>query len=234
MTSAPLYPIRAPALALLSLAWLVACGGGSSYGGGDAGGGGMLPAASLTLSIEPSTIQLGQTATLTWSSDAGNNCSASGDWNGAQSASGTRSITPTATGTQNFTLTCSGSAYSGEATRSVTLTIGSVTLAQIQASIFTPRCTLCHDGSQPANGILPGAMNLNAGASFASLVNVASQEQPSVLRVAPGNADASYLVRKLEGSAGITGQRMPFGGPFLDAAAIAQVRAWIAAGAPNN
>ena len=148
----------------------------------------------------------------------------------------TRTVTPTATGTQNFTLTCSGSGYSGEATRSVSLTIGavSVTLAQIQASIFTPRCTLCHDGSQPANGILPGAMNLNAGASFANLVNVASQQQPSVLRVVPGNPDASYLVRKLEGAPGITGQRMPFGGPFLDAAAIAQVRAWIAAGAPNN
>jgi hypothetical protein len=55
-----------------------------------------------------------------------------------------------------------------------------------------------------------------------------------VMRVAPGNPDASYLVRKLEGAPGITGQRMPFGGPFLDAAAIQQVRAWIAAGAPNN
>ena len=233
MTS--LRPIRTPALALISLAWIAGCGGGDGYSGGDAGAG-MLPAASLTLSIEPSTIQLGQSATLTWSSDAGNNCSASGDWTGAQPASGTRSITPTATGTQNFTLTCSGSGYSGEATRSVSLTIGAVavTLAQIQASIFTPRCTSCHDGSQPANGFLPGAMNLNAGASFANLVNVASQQQPSVLRVVPGNPDASYLVRKLEGAPGITGQRMPFGGPFLDAAAIAQVRAWIAAGAPNN
>jgi hypothetical protein len=30
-------------------------------------------------------------------------------------------------------------------------------------------------------------------------------------RVAPGNPDNSYLVRKLEGTAGITGSRMPLG-----------------------
>jgi len=222
-----------PPLVLCVVSGLGACGG-DGYNGGDTSAGAMLPAASLSFSIEPATIQLGQTATLTWASDAGNTCTASGDWSGPQPASGSRAITPTATGTQNFTLTCSGSGYSGDATRSVTLTIGSVTLAQVQASIFTPRCTLCHDGSQPANGSLPGAMNLTAGASFANLVNVPSQEQPSVMRVAPGNPDASYLVRKLEGTPGITGQRMPFGGPFLDAAAIQQVRAWIAAGAPNN
>jgi len=27
---------------------------------------------------------------------------------------------------------------------------------------------------------------------------------------------------------------MPLGGPFLDAATIEQIKAWIAAGAPNN
>jgi hypothetical protein len=41
-------------------------------------------------------------------------------------------------------------------------------------------------------------------------------------------------VRKLEGTAGITGSRMPLGGPFFDAAAISRMRAWISAGAPNN
>jgi hypothetical protein len=52
--------------------------------------------------------------------------------------------------------------------------------------------------------------------------------------VTVGNPDNSYLVRKLEGTAGITGSRMPLGGPPLDAALIANVRAWITAGAPNN
>jgi hypothetical protein len=65
-------------------------------------------------------------------------------------------------------------------------------------------------------------------------VNVASAEQPSVLRVAPNNPDGSYVVRKLEGASGITGARMPLGGPFLDQATINQVRSWISAGAQNN
>jgi hypothetical protein len=52
--------------------------------------------------------------------------------------------------------------------------------------------------------------------------------------VTAGNADASYLVRKLEGGPNITGGRMPLGGAPLDPALIANVRAWITAGAPNN
>lgn len=106
------------------------------------------------------------------------------------------------------------------------------TLTQIQGSIFTPICSGCHNGS---GGSLPGSMNLtSAAASFAALVNVASVQQGSVLRVAPNNPDGSYLVRKLEGASGITGSRMPLGGPFLDQPTIDRVRAWISAGAQNN
>jgi hypothetical protein len=100
--------------------------------------------------------------------------------------------------------------------------------------VFTPRCAICHDGSQPPNGALPGSLNLTAGNTFASTVGVPSQQQGNVLRVAPSEPDASYLVLKVEGSSGITGARMPFGGPALDAATIAQIRSWIAAGAANN
>jgi len=111
---------------------------------------------------------------------------------------------------------------------------GAATLAQIQQAIFTPRCATCHDGSQPAGGPLPGSMDLRTGKSFASLVNVASQEQPNLLRVKPGEPDGSYLVHKLEGTPGISGERMPFGGPYLDQATTDQVRSWIASGAPDN
>jgi CHRD domain/Bacterial Ig domain len=106
------------------------------------------------------------------------------------------------------------------------------TLTQLQTAIFSPICAVCHNGSGSA---LPGSMNLSsAAASFAALVSVPSVEQGSVLRVAPNDPDASYLVRKLEGAAGISGARMPLGGPFLDQATIDQVRSWIAAGAQNN
>jgi hypothetical protein len=77
-------------------------------------------------------------------------------------------------------------------------------------------------------------MNLTAGNTYASIVNVASVEQPSLKRVAPNDPTNSYVVQKLEGAATITGVRMPFGGPFLDQATIDQVKAWISAGAQNN
>ncbi|MBL8360768.1 MAG: hypothetical protein JNN18_09770 [Rubrivivax sp.] len=104
------------------------------------------------------------------------------------------------------------------------------TLAQIQALVFTPMCSGCHDGSSGA--ILPGALNLTTGNSYANLVNVSAREA-ALMRVAPGDPDNSYLYRKLLGS-GITGQRMPFGGPYLDDATMARIRSWIASGAPNN
>jgi mono/diheme cytochrome c family protein len=107
-----------------------------------------------------------------------------------------------------------------------------VTLAQLQSTIFTPICSGCHTGGGAA---LPSSMNLsNSAASHAALVGVASTEQPAVQRVSPGDPDASYLVRKLEGAPGITGERMPLGGAAISAELIADVRAWITAGAPNN
>ncbi len=108
------------------------------------------------------------------------------------------------------------------------------TLTQVQQAVFTPRCSGCHNGSQPAGGALPGSMDLRAGNSFASLVNVASLEQGTLMRVKPSDPDNSYVIHKIEGTAGIAGARMPFGGPFLDQPTIDQVRSWITGGAQNN
>ncbi len=108
------------------------------------------------------------------------------------------------------------------------------TLSQIQAAVFTPICSGCHSGSNPPGGALPGSQNLTAGNSFAALVGVASLEQPALRRVKAGDPDNSYLIQKLEGAAGISGSRMPLGGPFLDQATIDQIKSWISSGAPNN
>lgn len=106
------------------------------------------------------------------------------------------------------------------------------TLAQLQSTVFTPSCAGCHTGG---GATLPASMNLtSASASFAALVNVASVQQPSLMRVAPNNVAGSYLIHKLEGAATITGSRMPQGGPFLSQATIDTVKSWINSGAPNN
>lgn len=152
------------------------------------------------------------------------------NWDSTTTANGSVTIRATATDSDGNTASSAETA----ATLANGTPAPTVTLTQLQAEIFTPRCNVCHDGSSAPGGALPGSMNLGAGSSVASLVGVASQEQPALMRVKPGDPDNSYLVRKLEGAAGISGARMPFGGPFLDAAAIARVRAWIAAGAANN
>jgi hypothetical protein len=65
------------------------------------------------------------------------------------------------------------------------------------------------------------------------LFNVASSQVPTLLRVAAGDAQNSYLVQKLEGRAAVGG-RMPLGRDPLPQASIDLVRSWIAAGAQMN
>ena len=53
----------------------------------------------------------------------------------------------------------------------------------------------------------------------------------------PGRAVSTCLavsIHKLEGRAGIAGERMPLGGPYLSSADIDVIRAWIQSGASNN
>jgi hypothetical protein len=98
---------------------------------------------------------------------------------------------------------------------------------EIQDTIFSPTCALCHVGANAPQGL-----RLDAGNSYALLVNVASAEVPGTLRVNPGNPNASYLVQKIEGTAAV-GVRMPANGPpYLPQDRIDLVRRWIAAGAP--
>lgn len=99
------------------------------------------------------------------------------------------------------------------------------THTSIQERVFTPVCTVCHAG-----GGAPQGLRLDAVNSYAMLVGVPSVEVPSVLRVAAGRPDESYLVQKIEGHAAV-GARMPYGGPYLDDATVAVIRQWIAAGA---
>ena len=111
------------------------------------------------------------------------------------------------------------------------------TFSSIQKEIFDTTdssgrlaCINCHNGRNP---FVPG--NFTAGNSYAALVNARSVEQPGLLRVAPGDPDNSYMVRKLEGGPNITGERMPRGGgPYLTAGQMLVIRRWIVEGAQNN
>jgi hypothetical protein len=72
----------------------------------------------------------------------------------------------------------------------------------------------------------------SADASFTSLVNVVSLRGTPVLRVEPLNADASFLIHKLEGTQEANqGRQMPANAAPLDAATVATIRTWIDNGA---
>jgi hypothetical protein len=113
------------------------------------------------------------------------------------------------------------------------------TFASIQAEIFESSdssgraaCTSCHTnlGRNPA-----GNLNLVHDLAYDQLVNVASRAKPAVMRVLPGDPNASYLMHKVEGSNNIIGNRMPNNGPpYLTDGQIIIMRRWVEIGAPRN
>ncbi len=101
------------------------------------------------------------------------------------------------------------------------------TLDSIQTKIFTPTCATvgCHTGPMPTAG-----QDLrDADTSFNNLVMVPSI-QSALFKVLPGDPDNSYLIQKLEGTAGM-GLQMPRNLPPLPQADIDVVRQWITDGA---
>lgn len=141
---------------------------------------------------------------------------------------------PTVTGTVPPTPTATSSATpTATPTPSSTPTFNpDATLAQIQAMIFTPSCAIapCHDSVSRQ-----GDLVLVDGQSFAELVEVEPFNIPAredgLLRVTPGDPDASFLVIKLEDPPLEYGSRMPMIGPPLTPTQIQLVRDWIAQGA---
>jgi hypothetical protein len=103
----------------------------AAYGGDAANGGSTSSATSVTvsaaaaptvtISVAPTSITVGQSATLTWSSTNATACTASNAWTGSEALSGTMSETPTAAGTLSYVLTCTGAGGSANATAALTV-----------------------------------------------------------------------------------------------------------------
>lgn len=103
------------------------------------------------------------------------------------------------------------------------------TFTNIQTNVFSAICVNCHVGAAAPQGLI-----LDAANSYDMLVGVASSERPELFRVAPGNPDVSYLIRKLEGGPDIVGSQMPLNLSPLRQNTINSIRVWIAQGAPRN
>jgi len=94
----------------------------------------------------------------------------------------------------------------------------------IQNELFSTTCAKsgCHAGAQ--------SPELSAGNSYNNLVNVASIENPSLVRVKPYESKNSYLLKKLRGEGTTV---MPPTGK-LSNAVIDSIAVWIDKGALNN
>ncbi len=114
------------------------------------------------------------------------------------------------------------------------------TLSSIQREIFNVTdssgrlmCIGCHTDQGRAAERATSCCSRGAPTSSSSAVRAPGE--PGATLVIPGDPDNSYLVKKLEGSADIAGQRMPRGnGPFLIEGQMTVIRKWIQDGAQNN
>jgi uncharacterized protein (TIGR03118 family) len=126
------WPVAAAALIGLALQ---ACGGSGSSAP---------PMPTVTLSVSPTSITAGQSATLKWSSTQAASCTASGAWSGSQAATGSQAVTPTTSGSVMYTLTCTatgggGGGYGGggglSGSQTTTLTVNPATVFAVKALV---------------------------------------------------------------------------------------------------
>ena len=90
-------------------------------------------------------------------------------------------------------------------------------------AVFKERCAVCHKGKYP-----PKQLNLEPEGLPASFLNEPSREQPAIKLVDTASPEASYLLKKIKGTDGITGKSMPPPGKTaLTGDEIALVENWI-------
>lgn len=102
-----------------------------------------------------------------------------------------------------------------------------VTYARVWNEVLLPSCAFssCHGAAQGTGGL-----KLTEEGSVEAMVNQPSTGLSSETLVVPGDADNSYLIKKLRGESGLAGDPMP-PPAGLDAERLALVEAWIHAGA---
>lgn len=107
---------------------------------------------------------------------------------------------------------------------------------QIQNDVFDQSCLAgaCHNSATRA-----GNLSLAAGESYDQLVNIepdnSAARDAGLLRVLPGSVAESFLVNKVTGDLQSgEGAQMPIGAPPIPAAQVANIAAWIEAGASET
>jgi hypothetical protein len=79
------------------------------------------PNATATISISPSAVTPGQSATVVWSSSNATSCTASGAWSGSLAASGSATVMLQGNTAQTYTLTCLGAGLGARSTATLSI-----------------------------------------------------------------------------------------------------------------
>lgn len=90
-------------------------------------------------------------------------------------------------------------------------------------------CIECHVNPMPAGGL-----SLEAGISWANLINKHSADDSSLIYVVPKHPEQSLLFQKINCDSPPTGDRMPLGFSNLSPEQQALIYDWIAEGAPSG
>jgi hypothetical protein len=109
-------------------------------------------------------------------------------------------------------------------------------LSVLEAKVFVPNCSTsgCHSAEAKA-----GQLDLSPGHAYAQLVNVPSEnvgpKDDGLLRVKPGDPDASFLVVKVRPHLPISyGIPMPSGKPPLTQDELDALAEWVRLGAATD
>jgi uncharacterized protein (TIGR03118 family) len=191
----PYTHTRAGRAAALAAALLAACSGG---GAPDQ----IETPPTLKLSVTPSTIAAGQSATVNWSTTNATSCSATGAWSGAQPSQGHLTVSPNSPGASTFTLDCMGPG--GHSSQSTVLTVSPgialgvapATIGVSQAASLTwsaPGLSACSasgawNGSQAITGtlqVLPAVPGSYTYTLSCSVPGGGSISQTAILAVTP-------------------------------------------------
>lgn len=101
------------------------------------------PEPTLTFTADPTSIDEGESSTLSWQTTNASSCTASNGWSGNKNTSGTQSVTPSETTT--YTLSCSGAG--GTVTKSVTVNVDDAPLPTPEVSLNANPTTVAVNGT---------------------------------------------------------------------------------------
>ncbi|MGA2398899.1 MAG: S8 family serine peptidase [Steroidobacteraceae bacterium] len=151
------------------------------------------PAAAPTLTLASTSVTVGQSTTISWSSANATSCTASGSWSGALAASGSQTITPAAIGTETFTLVCTN--LGGPSTPvSVSLNATAAVVKPPAPSLVLGATTIAADTTTTITWRSAGATSCTAsGNTNASQTGWAGVQAPSATFTITPNIVGSFV-----------------------------------------